>query len=121
MKEIEESSFIRSKKPPPRTNRDDHRSRDKVAEKKKQREIETGVVQYYSPEQQVGQSQQKGDEVQIIGLAEPKGFWSKFVMNQKIGYFMARANFQNRNQSGFWVNLIKAQAVSQGKDQGRGR
>ena len=118
MRALEEESPYRRKTPPPRTNRNDFLSRDKLAEKKKQQEIESGVV-LYDPERrnEIG----RADDIEIVGVAEPKGFWSKFVMNQKIGYIMARANFQNKSQSGYWVNLIKAQAASQSKEQGRGR
>ena len=56
----------------------------------------------------------------IVGLAEPQGFWSKFVMSQKMGFLLARMNSQDKS-GGFWANLIKAQDMSQGKDKGRGR
>lgn len=115
---LDEISPYRKKAPPPRSNRNDFLSRDKLAEKKKQQEVESGVS-LYDPNQ--NQSLAKGDDIQIVGVAEPKGIWSKFVMNQKIGYIMARANLQNKNSSGYWVNLIKAQATSQSKEQGKGR
>ena len=56
----------------------------------------------------------------IVGLAEPKGFWSKFVMSQKMGFLLARLNSQNKS-GGFWTNLINAQDASQDKNKGRGR
>lgn len=114
---LQESPF-RNKKPPPRSNRNDFLSRDKVAEKKKTEELQSGVTLYNQEETALA----KSDDVQIVGVAEPVGFWSKFVMNQKAGYIMARMSFQNQKGSkGYWVNLIKAQASSQGKDQSRGR
>ena len=61
------------------------------------------------------------EETRIVGVAEPVGRWTKFVMKQKMGYIVARQAYQNRNQGGFWVNLIKAQAASQGKETARGR
>lgn len=117
-KALQKKAEFSKKAPPPRTNRNDFLSRDKVAEKKKKQEIESGVT-LYDPDRnlEVGRS----EEVEIVGVVEPKGFWSKFVMNQKIGYIMSRANFQNKSQSGYWVNLIKAQAASQSKEQGKGR
>jgi hypothetical protein len=64
--------------------------------------------------------QEKKEAGKIVGLAEPQGFWSKFVMSQKMGFLLARMNSQDKS-GGFWANLIKAQDMSQGKDKGRGR
>ncbi len=75
-----------------------------------------GEIQIYDP---MGLRKNKNQE-QIVGLAEPQGFWSRFVMSQKLGYIMARMNNQEKG-AGFWVNIIKAQAASQGKDQTKGR
>ncbi|AIF81199.1 hypothetical protein I862_03190 [endosymbiont of Acanthamoeba sp. UWC8] len=92
-------------------------ARNKLAEKLKQEEMES-AVSIYNPK---GLDKQFED-VKIVGLAEPKGFWSRFIMGQKMSYIMARLQFQNNApNNGFWTNLIKAQSASQGKDQGRGR
>ena len=118
VRKIEQESPFRHKKPPPRTNRNYFLSRDKVAEKKKHEELQTGVIPYNQEEQALSQA----DDVQIVGVAKPVGFWSRFIMNQKAGYIMARMSFQHQKGSkGYWANLIKAQASSQGKDQSRGR
>lgn len=77
----------------------------------------SGQVSRYNPD---GIEQSQAEDVQIVGVAEAKGFWSRFVMSQKMGYIMARMSGQRQGQ-GFWVNLIKANAASQGKDQSRGR
>ena len=77
-----------------------------------------GIQRYNEPEISV---KKQGDQVEIVGIAEPVGFWSKFVMKQKMKFIMARVNMQQSNDKGFWVNLIKAQSMSQGKDQSRGR
>jgi len=61
------------------------------------------------------------EEGKIVGIAEPKGFWSKFVMSQKLGFIFARLATNENKGEGFWTNLIKAQDISQGKDKGRGR
>lgn len=91
-------------------------AKNKLLEEKKRQEIESGVS-IYNPQ---GITEQ--EEVKIVGVVEPKGFWSKFIISQKLSYIMARVNMQNKqNGKGYWANLIKAQAASQGKDQGRGR
>ena len=61
------------------------------------------------------------EEGKIVGIAEPKVFWSKFVMSQKLGFIFARLATSENKGEGFWTNLIKAQDASQGKDKGRGR
>ena len=61
------------------------------------------------------------DEGKVVGVVKPKGFWSKFIMSQKMGFIFARLAASENKGEGFWTNLIKAQDVSQGKDKGRGR
>jgi hypothetical protein len=118
---IDEASPYRYKKPPPlKSHKDDFRVKDKVAEKRKQEEVERGVVRY-DPNEQEAASQSQNQDVEIVGLAKPVGFWSKFVMSQKLGFIMARMNLQKSSGNGYWVNLIKAQASSQSKEQGKGR
>ncbi len=122
IKDIHDSSVYRKKKPHP-SKKTDFRSRDKKAEKK-QRDAQLSGVELYDPNmQQVATSRGVDQGVKIVGLAKPVGFWSKFVMSQKMGYLMARMQFQHqdKNQKGYWENLIKAQAASQSKEQGRGR
>ncbi|CAL7960854.1 conserved hypothetical protein [Alphaproteobacteria bacterium] len=85
-------------------------------ESQNEEEVETGVVTRYDPEGQ--QKNRVHSDMKIVGVVEPKGFWSKFVMSQKMGYILARMGFRDE---GFWVNLIKAQQASQGKDKNRGR
>ncbi len=59
----------------------------------------------------------------IVGVAKSVGFWSRFIMGQKMNYIMARLGMQTnkQNNQGFWVNLIKAQDVGKGRGEGRGR
>ena len=61
------------------------------------------------------------EEGKIVGVVKPKGFWSKFIMSQKLGFMFARFTASENKGEGFWTNLIKAQDISQGKDKGRGR
>jgi len=90
-------------------------ARNKVYEKRREEQMSKGVVKY-DPNQEL----QMQEGPQIIGLAEPQGFWTKFIMGQKMGYIKMRMSLQN-DKGSFWTTLIKAQAASQGKDQGRGR
>jgi hypothetical protein len=80
-------------------------------------ELEEGEVSVYNEKkQQIGGK----DDTTIVGIAEPTGFWSKFVMSQKMGFLMQFQQQMNKGRSGFWVNLINAQARSQSKEKGRG-
>jgi hypothetical protein len=91
---------------------------DNFLSRDKKKEEYQGVT-LYTPHQRALESH---DETRIVGLAEPKGFWSKFIMSQKLGFIMARLNAQSNSKGGgFWVNLIKAQDMSQSRDQSRGR
>ena len=90
---------------------------EKEEAKGKEKDDEVEKVEKIGPDGKV----QARDEGQIIGFAEPKGFWSKFIMSQKIGFIFARLNASQNKDQGFWTNLIKAQDISQGKDKGRGR
>jgi hypothetical protein len=78
-------------------------------------------VTFYDPEEK-GLAAAKKDDLQIVGVAKPVGFWSRLIRNQKLGFMIALAGLQhNPSSKGYWVNLIKAQAISQGKEQGKGR
>lgn len=117
---IEESSPFKSKRPKPlMSNKDDFRAKDVKAEQKLESEIVRGVVKY-DPHGR-NEIETRAEQVDIVGIAEPKGFWSKFIMNQKLGFIMARINAQKSNNKGYWVNLIKAQDSSRSFEQGRGR
>lgn len=115
----EEIRYQRSNPPPKLT--DEMLSRDRVAEKKKQEQLESGVM-IYNPDLDITVVNPEQEQVQIVDVAKPVGFWSEFVMKQKMGFILAKMSLnQSKNQQGYWVNLIKAQDQSQSKDQKRGR
>lgn len=118
--EIEKSSQFKTKKPKTLlSDKDDFRAKDKKAEQKLESEISNGIMRY-DPHGR-NEIETRSEQVDIVGIAEPKGFWSKFIMNQKLGFIMARINAQKSNNKGYWVNLIKAQDSSRSFEQGRGR
>lgn len=122
LKKIDEKSPYR-KSPPPRMphNRLYAKVKDKEKELKELSEEKDYALGLQKYEEQGVEVQEVGDQVEIVGLAEPKGFWSRFIMNQKGKFIMARLNMQKSSDKGFWTNLIKAQSIQQGKSQGRGR
>lgn len=116
LKVIDAESPYRQKKIDARKT-DEMRSKQKNKEKEKE-ELETGV-RVYDPHGL--EAERNIEEVEIVGLAEPKGFWSNFIRSQKLRYILNRLSAQNKGNKGFWVNLIKAQAASKGKESARGR
>lgn len=90
-------------------------ARNKVYEKRLAEKLQNGVVKY-DPNNDL----QLSEEPQIVGLAEPQGFWTRFIMGQKLGYIKMRMSLQQKGGS-FWTTLVDAQAANQGKSKGRGR
>ncbi|MFZ8865348.1 MAG: hypothetical protein ACO2XZ_05775 [Rickettsiales bacterium] len=56
----------------------------------------------------------------IVGIAKPKGIWTKFVTEQKISWIRAMIGSKADSDS-FWRNMINAQSRSQSKEQSRSR
>ena len=109
---------------------DDLLSKNKETEKKIEEEISSNVKKVTrdakgrlieEKESPISKEFLEEKNSKIVGLAKPHGFWTKFIMAQKMGYIMARMNMQEQQGEGFWVNFIKAKANSQGRDQSRGR
>jgi hypothetical protein len=117
IRRIDENSPYKRQKPKPSRRGDDFLSRDKVAEKKTKEEQEMGVARYNPHEQELNTPQ---EESRIVGVAKPVGFWSNFVMKQKIGFIVALGGLAG-SKKGYWENYIKAQAASQSKEQSRGK
>lgn len=114
---IAKSSPYKNTKPKPHKTDKDYRAKDMVLEKRQQ-EQSTGVTKY-DPH---GRGElQNVDDREIVGVAKPVGIWSNFIMKQKMGFIIAMGGLQGNKKGGFWVNLIKAQGATRGKDQGKGR
>ncbi|CAG7593986.1 MAG: hypothetical protein AB8V23_01700 [Candidatus Midichloria sp.] len=107
-----DSSPYRKHEPLPKLNTE-FLHRDEEQERAQENE----VTKYNDLE--VENDKQKS-ETKIVGIVEPQGFWSNFIISQKLGYIISRMAAQQSGK-GFWVNLIKAQSMSQGKNQSRGR
>ncbi|MDF3047606.1 MAG: hypothetical protein K0R73_724 [Candidatus Midichloriaceae bacterium] len=115
---IDKGSPYRKQKPAPIKPDKDFLSKDRGLEKiKEEREI-AGVTKY-NPNGNELESNKEQDV--IVGVAEPVGIWSKFIMKQKIGFIIAMGGLQGNKKGGFWTNLIKAQAASRGKGASKGR
>ena len=115
---IDKGSPYRRHKPPPIKTDKDFLSKDRGLEKMKEEREAAGVTKYNPDGQELETSQEQD---MIVGVAEPVGIWSKFIMKQKMGFIIAMGGLQGNKKGGFWTNLIKAQAASRGKGQGQGR
>lgn len=62
----------------------------------------------------------KKSDIQIVGIAEPIGIWTKFVTKQKLSWLKAMVGSKAENDR-FWQNIVKAQEQAQGKQKGRNR
>jgi predicted Holliday junction resolvase-like endonuclease len=60
------------------------------------------------------------EQAQIVDVVKPVGFWTRFIMSQKINFMIAHIKGQ-RNGTGYWQALVNAQAAFQGKNKGKGR
>jgi hypothetical protein len=58
--------------------------------------------------------------LKIVGIVDPIGQWTKMVIGQKLQFLLAQIGMQNKNSSGYWTNLIRAQD-RHNKEKGRGR
>jgi hypothetical protein len=67
--------------------------------------------------------EQTKDDVKIVGVAQPVGFWTKFVMGEKGEHISAllEANQSKETGKGFWQAFVTAQRSFAGKMRGGGR
>lgn len=64
--------------------------------------------------------EQTKDEVKIVGVAQPVGFWTKFVMGEKSEHVAAllEASQSKESGKGFWQAFVSAQRSFAGKFRG---
>ena len=118
------SPYRKQKKDPLPNNKNDFLKKDKEEEIEKAQEEEKNMSISKSQGVEIIPKENKQEmtkDSEIVGVATPKGFWTKFIMSQKLGFILGRISGQNVSGQGFWANLVKAQAASQGKEKGRGR
>lgn len=73
-----------------------------------------------SQEQQ--KEREEMNEVKIVDMVKPVGFWSSMILGQKLSYLIQSAQTINkRGKQGFWVSMIEAQEQAAGRQHGRTR
>jgi len=67
-----------------------------------------------------GQENQELEEVKIVDIVKPVGFWTSIILGQKLTYLVSSAKIMNKNsKKGFWISMVEAQERAQGKQRGR--
>lgn len=73
-----------------------------------------------SQEQQAAKTEM--NEINIVDIVKPVGFWTSVILGQKMTYLIQSAQIINkRGQKGFWVSMIEAQEQAAGRQHSRGR
>lgn len=73
-----------------------------------------------SEEQQLAKEEM--NEVNIVDIVKPIGFWTSVILGQKLTYLIQSAQIINkRGRKGFWVSMIEAQEQAAGRQHGRSR
>jgi len=65
---------------------------------------------------------QEMNEINIVDIVKPVGFWTSMILGQKMTYLIQSAQIINkRSRQGFWVSMIEAKERVAGKQHSRGR
>lgn len=73
-----------------------------------------------SEEQQLAKEEM--NQVNIVDIVKPIGFWTSMILGQKLTYLINSAQIINkRGRKGFWVSMIEAQDQAAGRQHGRSR
>ena len=66
------------------------------------------------------QENQELEEVKIVDIVKPVGFWTSMILGQKLTYLVSSAKIMNQNsKKGFWISMVEAQERAQGRQKGR--
>jgi hypothetical protein len=66
------------------------------------------------------QENQEIEEVKIVDIVKPVGFWTSMVLGQTLTYLVSSAKIMNKNsKKGFWISMVEAQERAQGRQKGR--
>ncbi len=74
------------------------------------------------PSREQEREQQEKNQVQIVDIVKPIGFWTSMILGQKLTYLIQSAQIINkRGHKGFWVSMIEAKEREHGRQHARGR
>jgi hypothetical protein len=65
---------------------------------------------------------QEMNQVNIVDIVKPIGFWTSMILGQKLTYLIKSAQALNkRGDKGFWASMIEAKEREAGRQHSRGR
>ena len=101
-----------------------HIESDKISaaiEKKRQEKLDEDLYRDKEKERssKISKSDEienKIDEVEIVDIVKPVGFWTSMILGQKLTYLVSSAKLMNQNRKkGFWASMVEAQGRAQGQ------
>lgn len=106
---IESKKLIKAEKVLPK------KPEEQFIKKETSREL---VERMKSEEQELDEKEM--EEVEIVDLVRPVGFWTSMVLGKKLTYLLSSAKIMNKNRKkGFWASMVEAQERAQGREKGR--
>ncbi len=74
------------------------------------------------PSEEQELAKEEMNQVNIVDIVKPIGFWTSMILGQKLTYLINSAQIINkRGRKGFWVSMIEAQDQAAGRQHGRSR
>lgn len=74
------------------------------------------------PSEEQELAREEMNQVNIVDIVKPIGFWTSMILGQKLTYLIQSAQIINkRGRKGFWVSMIEAQDQAAGRQHGRSR
>ncbi len=65
---------------------------------------------------------QELNQINIVDIVKPVGFWTSMILGQKLTYLIQSAQVLNkRGDKGFWASMIEAKEREAGRQHSRGR
>lgn len=72
--------------------------------------------------QEKERDRQELNQINIVDIVQPIGFWTSMILGQKLTYLIQSAQMLNkRGDKGFWASMIEAKERAAGKQHSRGR
>jgi hypothetical protein len=123
-----DKNFFKKKEPPKFKKEEDELLRKKeeiprahsaVKEEMRRKKQQSQGYELMAPREQ---ENEKIDEMTIVDVVKPIGFWTSMILGQKLTFLIQSAQTINqRDKKGFWVSMIEAKDRAAGRQHGRGR
>ena len=92
------------------------------AKAESQRNLSGGGSYEIIPSNDQEQDNRDLNEINIVDIVKPIGFWTSVILGQKLTFLIKSAQIINkRGDKGFWASMIEAKEREAGKQHARGR